>query len=79
MDGQSRAEIEFIVQTGSQIVPVEVKSGTNLRAKSLAVYMNKYQPRLAVRSAVANYKKTDNLYDVPFYLLNNFFQNIQKY
>lgn len=79
MDGQSRAEVEFIVQTGSQIVPVEVKSGTNLRAKSLAVYMNKYQPRLAVRSSVANYKKTDNLYDVPFYLLNNFFQNIQKY
>ena len=78
-DGQSRAKVEFIVQTGSQIVPVEVKSGTNLRAKSLAVYMNKYQPRLAVRSSVANYKKTDNLYDVPFYLLNNFFQNIQKY
>lgn len=79
MDGQSRAEVEFIVQTGSQIVPVEVKSEINLRAKSLAVYMNKYQPRLAVRSSVANYKKTDNLYDVPFYLLNNFFQNIKKY
>lgn len=79
MDGQSRAEVEFIVQTGSQIVPVEVKSEINLRAKSLAVYMNKYQPRLTVRSSVANYKKTDNLYDVPFYLLNNFFQNIQKY
>lgn len=79
MDGQSRAEVEFIVQTGSQIVPVEVKSGTNLRAKSLAVYMNKHQPRLAVRSSVANYKKTDNLYDVPFYLLNNFFHGAQKY
>ena len=79
MDGQSRAEVEFIVQTGSQIVPVEVKSGTNLRAKSLAVYMNKYQPRLAVRSSVANYKKTDNLYDVPFYLLNNFFHGVQKH
>lgn len=79
MDGQSRAEVEFIVQTGSQIVPVEVKSGTNLRAKSLAVYMNKYQPRLAVRSSVANYKKTDNLYDVPFYLLNNFFHDVQKH
>lgn len=79
MDGQSRAEVEFIVQTGSQIVPVEVKSEINLRAKSLAVYMNKYQPRLAVRSSVANYKKTDNLYDVPFYLLNNFFHGVQKY
>ena len=79
MDGQSRAEVEFIVQTGSQIVPVEVKGGTNLRAKSLAVYMNKYQPRLAVRSSVANYKKTDNLYDVPFYLLNNFFHSIKKH
>ncbi len=79
MDGQSRAKVEFIVQTGSQIVPVKVKSGTNLRAKSLAVYMNKYQPRLAVRSSVANYKKTDNLYDVPFYLLNNFFHSIKKH
>ncbi len=79
MDGQSRAEVEFIVQAGSQIVPVEVKGDTNLRAKSLAVYMNKYQPRLAVRSSVANYKKTNNLYDVPFYLLNNFFHGAQKY
>ena len=79
MDGQSRAKVEFIVQTGSQIVPVEVKSEINLRAKSLAVYMNKYQPRLAVRSSVANYKKTDNLYDVPFYLMNNFFHDVQKY
>ena len=37
----SRAEIDFIIQIGSNAVPVEVKSSTNLQAKSLKNYIEK--------------------------------------
>ena len=71
-DGKSRAEVEFIMQIADRIVPVEVKSGVNLRSKSLKIYIEKYQPQIAIRSSQADYKKTDNLYDVPLYLLDSF-------
>jgi predicted AAA+ superfamily ATPase len=71
-DGESRAEVEFIIQTSDRIIPVEIKSGTNLRARSLKIYIEKYRPKIAIRSSPADYKKTDNLYDVPLYLLSSF-------
>ena len=71
-DGESRAEIEFIVQIDDRIIPVEIKSGTNLRAKSLKVYIEKYHPEITIRSSQAGYKSTGNLYDVPLYLLSSF-------
>ena len=71
-DGESRAEVEFIIQISDEIVPVEVKSATNLRSRSLKVYIEKYRPQIAIRSSQANYKKTDNLCDVPLYLLSSF-------
>ena len=69
----SEAEIDFVIQgSGGEIVPIEIKSGTNLRAKSLKIYIEKYQPQIAIRSSQADYKKTNNLYDVPLYLLSSF-------
>jgi predicted AAA+ superfamily ATPase len=76
-DEGSQAEVEFIVQTRNKIVPIEVKSGTNLRSKSLGVYIEKYKPEIAIRTSVANYKQTDNLYDIPLYLLRNFVADIK--
>jgi predicted AAA+ superfamily ATPase len=71
-DGESRAEVEFIIQIADVIIPVEIKSGVNLRAKSLKVYIEKYRPQIAIRSSQATYKQTDNLYDVPLYLISSF-------
>jgi len=46
----SNAEIEFLLTDNlGHIVPVEVKSGTRTRAKSLASYINRYQPTKAVK------------------------------
>lgn len=63
----SRAEIDFVVQLKSNVVPVEVKAETNLQAKSLKVYIEKFKPNYAVRTSMADYKKTDNLIDLPLY------------
>ncbi|MCL1875680.1 MAG: hypothetical protein FWF87_05425 [Synergistaceae bacterium] len=71
-DASSRAEVEFIIQIDDRIIPVEIKIGGNLRAKSLKVYIEKYSPQIAVRSSQANYKQTGNLYDIPLYLLSSY-------
>lgn len=65
----SRAEIDFVIQIKSDVVPVEVKAERNLQAKSLKVYMEKFKPNYAIRTSMADYKKTDNLIDLPLYLL----------
>jgi predicted AAA+ superfamily ATPase len=78
VDGESRAEIEFVVQILDKIVPIEVKSGVNLRSKSLGVYVEKYRPEIAIRSSQADYKQTGSLYDVPLYLLSDFVAEIGR-
>ena len=71
--GESQAEVDFVVQgRNSEIIPIEVKSGTNLRTKSMGIYIDKYNPNMAIRSSQASYKNTGNLYDVPLYLLSSF-------
>ena len=67
----SRAEIDFVIQIKSDVVPVEVKAERNLQAKSLKVYMEKFKPNYAIRTSMADYKKTDNLIDVPLYGIEN--------
>ena len=67
----SRAEIDFIIQIGSNAVPVEVKSSTNLQAKSLKNYIEKYSPHFAIRTSMADYKKTNSLTDLPLYAIGN--------
>lgn len=70
----SRAEIDFVIQIKSDVVPVEVKAERSLQAKSLKVYMEKFKPNYAIRTSMADYKKTDNLIDLPLYTLENITQ-----
>ena len=69
----SRAEIDFVIQIKSDVVPVEVKAERNLQAKSLKVYMEKFKPNYAIRTSMADYKKTDNLIDLPLYVIEKIF------
>lgn len=64
-------EIDFVVDTGEQIVPIEVKAETNLRAKSLKTYRERFEPELSVRTSMADYKKEDWLVNLPLYAIEN--------
>jgi predicted AAA+ superfamily ATPase len=68
-EGSATAAVDFILQTEDGIVPLEVKSSINLKAKSLKVYQEKFHPPLSLRTSLADYKKTDTLYDIPLYAL----------
>lgn len=62
-------EVDFVVDTGEIIIPVEVKAEINLKAKSLKTYREKYFPELSVRTSMADYKKEDRLVNLPLYAI----------
>ena len=62
-------EIDFVVDTGEHIIPVEVKAEVNLKAKSLKTYQEKFSPAIALRTSMADYKKEDRLVNVPLYAI----------
>jgi len=70
----SQAEIDFLIQQEDKIIPIEVKSGVNLQAKSLKVYIEKFKPSVALRVSLANYKISDNIIDLPIYAFRSWFQ-----
>ena len=62
-------EVDFVADTGEQIIPVEVKAEVNLKAKSLKTYREKYLPKISVRTSMADYKKEDWIVNLPLYAI----------
>ncbi len=63
-------EVDFIVDTGEQIVPVEVKAEVNLRAKSLKTYQQKFSPKISIRTSMSDYKEEEWLVNLPLYAID---------
>lgn len=61
------AEVDFVIDDGSDVMPVEVKAEVNLQAKSLKVYREKFQPKLSIRTSMTDYKKEDWLLNLPLW------------
>ncbi|HBY21168.1 MAG: ATPase [Clostridiales bacterium GWE2_32_10] len=67
---KSTGEIDFIFQSDSDVVPLEVKAAENLQAKSLKSYCTKYCPQHAIRTSMSDYRKEDWLINLPLYAVN---------
>ena len=61
-------EVEFIVQRGLDVIPMEVKSGTSVTGRSLIEYNRKYSPRLRIRYSMLNLKQDDTFINIPLFL-----------
>lgn len=66
----SRAEVDFVVQYDGRVFPIEVKAEENLKAKSLRVYSEKFQPEIAIRSSMSDFRKEDWLINLPLYAIS---------
>ena len=64
---RGNAEVDFAIQNGEDILPVEVKAEVNLQAKSLKVYHGMYHPKLSIRTSMADYERQDWLLNIPLY------------
>ena len=60
-------EVDFVIDTGEKIVPMEVRAEINLRAKNLKTYREKFKPEVSLRTSMANYKREDWLINLPLY------------
>lgn len=63
----AQSEIDFVVQAHGKIIPIEVKSGENVKAKSLRVYRDRYKPELAVRFSMKPLEHNGGLTNIPLY------------
>lgn len=67
---QSRAEIDFLLSDGLNVIPMECKAGFTMNAKSLKSYRDKYAPSLSIRTSLKPYDHSDSaLLNIPLYLL----------
>jgi predicted AAA+ superfamily ATPase len=72
-NNRSTAEIDFVIQHESEIIPIEVKAAENTKAKSFKLFCQKYQPASAIRSSLSNYHKESWMTNVPLYLIGDYF------
>ena len=61
------AEVDFIIQRDGQLIPIEVKSADNTKAKSLKVYMDTYKPAYAIKLSSKNFGFEEGKKTVPLY------------
>jgi len=81
--GVKISEIDFVMQYGSEIIPIEVKSGMNVKAKSLKLFRETYAPKISVRFSLRNTRLDNDLQNISLFniflyeqLLDYSFKNI---
>ena len=63
------AEVDFLHPSGSAVLPLEIKAGTNVRSRSLGIYTSRFRPPLALRGSLQNLRLDGAVLNVPLYAL----------
>ena len=64
----NKAEVDFIIQDGTEVRPIEVKAEENISGQSFKVYQEKYSPSLRLRFSMKNLKVNGNIVNIPIFL-----------
>ena len=64
----NRAEVDFLIQDGIEVRPIEVKAEDNISGQSFKVYQDKYSPNLRLRFSMKNLKLNGNIINIPIFL-----------
>jgi len=67
----SQAEVDYVVQKGENIIPIEVKSGKSGKMQSLHLFMNEKQSSYGVRASLENFAQYDKIKVFPLYAIGN--------
>lgn len=73
---RSTSEVDFVIQDEGEVIPIEVKSGVDLRSKSFRLFCEKFKPNIAIRTSLTTYKKEEWMINLPLYGI--YFKNILK-
>jgi predicted AAA+ superfamily ATPase len=66
----STLEIDFVIQCGERIIPIEVKAEENLRSKSLRTYIEQHPNLKAIRLSMSDYQDQEWMENIPLYAVN---------
>ncbi len=66
---KSSCEVDFIIQTGENNIPIEVKANENLQSKSLKSFVQRYNTTINIRTSMSDYRKEAWLINIPLYLI----------
>ena len=66
-ESEGKAELDFVIQNGIDIIPIEVKTSTHTKSRSLDIYMKNYKPNYAIRISEKNFGFENNIKSVPLY------------
>ena len=65
------SELDFLIQTESEIIPLEVKAAENLQAKSLKTFVQKFEMKKAVRTSMSDFREQEWMVNMPLYNIGN--------
>ncbi|MBO7127370.1 ATP-binding protein [bacterium] len=68
---KSTYETDFVIQRGSDIIPIEVKAEENLKSKSLRFYCDKFNPVFAVRTSMAKAENQGWMVNIPLWAIGS--------
>ena len=72
------AEIDFLIEVSGNVIPIEVKSDTNIKSKSLAYYSKKFEPKLKIRISSKNLELREGFLSIPLFLTDFLSELINK-
>jgi len=75
---ENTAEVDFLLSYKNEIIPVEVKSGENVKSKSLTIYRKNYEPRISIRYSLKNLNFDEGLLNIPIFLADKTSQLLNK-
>ena len=64
---EGEAEVDFVIQREGKVIPIEVKSADNSRAKSLNIYIGKFKPDYAIKVSTNNFGFSNGIKTIPLY------------
>jgi predicted AAA+ superfamily ATPase len=59
--------VDFVLQTGTRVLPIEAKASVNVKAKSLAVFAKKYVIEKSIRISAKNFGFENGIKSLPLY------------
>ncbi|MEA3444460.1 MAG: AAA family ATPase [Bacteroidota bacterium] len=68
----SNAELDYLIEMNSKIIPIEVKSGSKTRMKSLILFLENYRIERGLKISQAGYDAEIPIMSLPFYAIETF-------
>jgi len=61
--------VDYVIQYGGKIIPIEVKSGTSGKMQSMHLFLNEKKSEYGIRTSLENFAQYDKIKVYPLYAI----------